>query len=179
MTDLLAALPLEVIVIVLPCAVILGLVVIIFESQLSCFISAGEQAILVLASAFTVKIPFANVAAPNIELQPALIEIPLSLKEIVINSFEARFRFLPPTVIAVDLKVKASTSEKFANLDLEVAAFAEDNVLNDNELTEVTNKFVLTGRAIGKRIGTIAKSAIAINLLLPIVFILFCLCLFW
>ncbi|MEY3935788.1 MAG: hypothetical protein RI901_1218, partial [Actinomycetota bacterium] len=109
------------------------------------------------------------------ELHPALIEIPLSLKEIVINSFEARFLFLPPTVIAVDLKVKASTSEMFANLDLEVAAFAEDNVLNDNELTEVTNKFVLTGSAIGKRIGTIAKSAIAIILLLPIVFILFCL----
>ena len=175
MTDLLAALPLEVIVIVLPCKVTLGLVVIIFDSQVSCFISAGAQAILVLASAFTVKIPFANVAGPIIELHPALIEIPLSLKEIVINSFEARFHFLPPTVIAVDLKVKASTSEMFANLDLEVAAFAEDNVLNDNELTEVTNKFVLTGSAIGKRIGTIAKSAIAIILLLPIVFILFCL----
>jgi hypothetical protein len=144
--------------------VIFGLAVKTLASQESWFISALLQAIRVLAKFFIFKMPLVRVAAPFIVLQPALIETLLLSKRIVIGSVDANFFAFLLKVTEVDLNVSASTSEKLINFDFADAATADSAIEYELEENDIGNE---TGRTI----GTIARSATAINRLLLLVFI--------
>ena len=145
---------------------IFGLAANTFDNQVSWFINAVLQAIRVVAKFLTFKMPFESTAAPDIVLQPALIVIDLFSNRILIGSVEASFLLFLFKVTEVDLKVSASTSEKLISFDLVIAALAVIGVENG------------VGNEIGKRTGTIARSAIAITFLLIFADFIFSLTLF-
>ena len=97
-------------------------------------------------------------------LQPALIEMLFFSKRIVIGSVDANFFACLLKVTEVDLNVNASTSEKLINFGFADAATAVSAIEYELEEFEIGNE-------IGRTIGTIARSAIAISRLLLLVII--------